>query len=292
MTPVFARIATEPATEECLGHGGGCGTGGSWFICTGIVLWFGYSLINERYLSPMIQSLLIRFKKFFGIPLTIKELILDHKGEVLIAVPPSAGIPAIPAAPGDSQPVSPPQAGPSRFDRAVKYVMENEDGVNWDHDTGEFTNDPRDPGGATMWGIILTEYESYLGKKLTPADVAKMPRDIALSIYKKNFWEPIHGDTYVWSASAIAIFDTAVNKGLGGCMVILSDALSTKFPFRYGDDVVAAVNALSPIVFLDKFEAATERYINARIAQYPNMLWAKNGWMNRAKRLLTLGAEK
>lgn len=180
-----------------------------------------------------------------------------------------------------------PQPTMTRFDKAIRFVMQNEDGVNWDHDTGEFTNDPRDPGGATMWGVIKTEYETYLGRSLSVEEVKTMPRETAVAIYRKSFWLPIHGDSYKSDAAATAILDTAINKGLGGCMVILQDALSATFPTRYGDEVIAAVDAAEDR-FLALMAEATLRYIEARIEKYPNMAWARKGWDNRAQRLLTL----
>jgi len=176
--------------------------------------------------------------------------------------------------------------GLTRFEKAVRYVMINEDGKNWDHDTGCFTNDPRDPGGATMWGVIKTEYETFLGRTLSIDEVKAMPRETAVAIYKKSFWDQIHGDEYSTDSAAIAIMDVAVNKGLGGCMVCLSDALNQSFPTRYGIDLVSAVN-LSPN-FIPLFEQAVQHYIDARIAKFPNMRWAAGGWRNRAQRLLEL----
>ncbi len=167
--------------------------------------------------------------------------------------------------------------------------MENEDGKNWDHDDGCFTWNPgghSDP--PTKWGIIQEEYEAFAGHDLTIADIKVMPRETALAIYRKNFWEPIHGDSYAYQACATAIFDTAVNKGLGGCMVILTDCLHQHFDVRYGIPLVQAVNNLSPAAFLELFEPAVERYIAARIARYPTAVWAKAGWTNRAKRLISL----
>lgn len=182
------------------------------------------------------------------------------------------------------------QASPGldAFNYAIRFVMKNEDGMDWDHDNGEYTNNPKDPGGRTMWGIIQTEYEGFLGRKLSEDEIKAMPRETAVAIYRKNFWEPIHGDSYINQAIVTAIMDTCVNKGLGGCMVILTDALNNHFPVRYGSDLIAAANALDAPTFMNKFEPAVERYIARRIADYPNMEWARKGWMNRSKRLYTL----
>lgn len=189
-------------------------------------------------------------------------------------------------------PIAPPldvPAGPlSRFELSVRYVMENEDGVDWDHDHGTYTNNPKDPGGRTIWGIIQTEYEEHLGHRLDEAAMRAMPRSTAMAIYRKKFWTVIHGDEYRFPDVATAIFDTCVNKGLGGCMLILSDALHKHYEVRYGSALVKDVNALEPEEFMLPFEAALERYIARRIEQNPNMEWARRGWTNRARRLLKL----
>lgn len=202
--------------------------------------------------------------------------------------------PPVPEAPVQEKPVAPnvpppPAGGQSRFDVAVRYVLLNEDGFNWDHDNGEYTNDPRDPGGRTIWGIIQTEYEGYLGRKLSEAEMKAMSRNTALEIYKKNFWLPIQGDLYFRDGDAIAIFDTAVNKGLGGCMTCIRDALKRGFGGVFSLDVIDAVNSMSRGVFIPVFEAAVDRYDEGIIARYPKMAWARNGWHARTKRLLTLG---
>lgn len=172
-----------------------------------------------------------------------------------------------------------------RFEKALAYVLENE---------GPYSNDPRDPGGATQFGIILTEYQDFLGKTLTPDDVKNMSLDTAKAIYQKKFWGPLHAQGYAFDSTATAIFDTAVNKGLGGCKVILEDTFQKKFDgeaWEYLDDLLSAIDSFGPKAFLEAFEPAVERYIDARIAKYSNMAWARKGWTNRAKRLLTLVAE-
>jgi len=171
----------------------------------------------------------------------------------------------------------------SRFDTALQYVLVNE---------GPYSNDPRDPGGATKFGIILTEYQDYLGRDLTPEEVENMDLATAQAIYIKKFWNPIQGDAYASDAVATAIFDTAVNKGLGGCKLIIANALHHQAfqgqPWEYGPDLLLAVAGCATSQFLPLFEGAVEAYIAARIARFPNMEWARAGWTNRAKRLLTL----
>lgn len=175
-----------------------------------------------------------------------------------------------------------------RFEKALRYCLENEDGVRWDHDTGEYTDDPRDPGGATKWGVVLDEYQRFFGGDWTPEMVQAATRDQAIQVYQKYFWAPIKGASYLEDSSAIAIFDTAVNKGLGGAKRILNDAFGTTFTgelWEFNQDILGAVNSLHGQDFLVKMTSATKRYIDQRISDYPNMAWARNGWTNRANRL-------
>lgn len=189
-----------------------------------------------------------------------------------------------------TSPVSLPPAL-TRLDKAERYTLENEDGVRWDHDDGEFTNDARDPGGATMWGVIKTEYEDYLGRPLSVDEVKTMPRSTALAILVKKFYAPAKCGVYTSDAAAMAIFDTGVNKGLGGLKIILQDACHTNLSgeaWEYKQDAIDAVNGMHEQEFVDNMTRATLNYIDARISRYPNMEWARRGWTARAKRMMSL----
>jgi len=183
-----------------------------------------------------------------------------------------------------------------RLDKACHYVLQNEDGKPWDRDDGCFTWNPgghSDP--PTKWGVILEEYQQVFGPLKFPDgnSVKSATRDQALIVYKDKFWGPIKGDSYLEEHKAIAIMDTAVNKGLGGCKRILEDTLGKTFvgaPWVYGPDLIAAVNAPDPQAFLDSFSAAVKRYIDARISENPAREWARAGWNARASRLIALMA--
>lgn len=203
-----------------------------------------------------------KIKMFFGWKPTIVDILKNHDGPVMIAIPPKNG-----------------ESVKTRFDKALEYVLKNE---------GPFSNNPKDPGGATQYGIIQTEYEKYLNRKLTVEAVRNMPLSTAKEIYRKEFWNEIKGDQYDTDSKAIAIFDTAVNKGIGGCMVCLRDALDNEGLSRFGEDTVTAVNMVEPTHFMGRFSAAVLHYIIARINKYPNMEWARKGWNNRALRLMDL----
>lgn len=201
---------------------------------------------------------------------------------------PSIPRPGLPTPPPDRPKPVAPAPGLSRFETALRYVLVNEDGKPLEKDDGCFTNNPKDPGGATKWGIILTEYAEYLGKPFSVEDVRAAPFELARSIYLKKFWGPIDGDSITDLGLATAIFDTAVNKGMGGTVRLLQRLFSLPEDGHMGPVTLKAINAQDPHAFIATFEVAVEKYIGDRITRFSNMEWARKGWMNRAKRLLGL----
>ncbi len=175
-----------------------------------------------------------------------------------------------------------------RFMTVLRYVLKNEDGCILEKDDGCFTNDPRDPGGATKWGIILTEYAEHLGRPFSVEEVRAAPLSLALEVYRQRFWGPLCAEQIIDLAVCTAIMDTAVNKGLYGATRLAQQVLGVVVDGHFGPKTLAALNSYSPVAFLEKFERALEFYISKRIEDYPNMEWARIGWLNRARRLLGL----
>jgi len=85
---------------------------------------------------------------------------------------------------------------------ALQFVAKWEWG---DRKDGGYTNDPRDPGGETKYGISKRAHPNEDIKNLTP--------ERALEIYQKEYWEPIAGDNLPIPYCVVA-FDSAVNCGV------------------------------------------------------------------------------
>jgi lysozyme family protein len=82
------------------------------------------------------------------------------------------------------------------FDRAFDHVIGQE---------GGYSNDPRDPGGETQWGISKRQYPNV--------DIARLSAEDAREIYRRDYWYPIRGDDLPVPV-AICLFDYAVNSGV------------------------------------------------------------------------------
>ena len=94
----------------------------------------------------------------------------------------------------------------SNFDRSLKLVLAYE---------GGWTNDPHDPGGATMWGIIQREYNAYRARH---GQTQQSVRNISVSerddIYRNEYWNAMGCDALP-SGLDFCVFDAAVNSGTG-----------------------------------------------------------------------------
>lgn len=88
---------------------------------------------------------------------------------------------------------------------------------------GGYANDPDDPGGETNFGI---------SKRAHPGvDIRNLTREKALSIYKRDYWDSIEGDSISEISDDIAmiLFDISVNHGPGDAKAFLADSLRDQY---------------------------------------------------------------
>lgn len=71
---------------------------------------------------------------------------------------------------------------------------------------GGYTNDPRDPGGETKFGISKRAHPTV--------DIKNLTLEQATEIYRKEYWTPAGCDSIPFP-NCVAVFDTAVNCGVG-----------------------------------------------------------------------------
>jgi lysozyme family protein len=167
----------------------------------------------------------------------------------------------------------------SAFDDAFEYVLKNE---------GTYSNDPADSGGPTMWGIIQSEYSRWLGRPASIADVKAITKDIAKKIYYKWYWLPLQLDLVVSSKVAIAVFDQGVNRGIGWPPKKIQGIVGTVQDGHIGPKTLAALNAMNPNYFITAFEPVVEKSYQDIVARRPSQRIFLRGWLNRARRLLSL----
>jgi lysozyme family protein len=79
---------------------------------------------------------------------------------------------------------------------------------------GGFVDHPRDPGGMTNLGVTRKNWEAYLNRDVTEAEMRALTPEIVKPFYKKNYWDKIKGDDLP-SGVDYAAYDLAVNSGTG-----------------------------------------------------------------------------
>ncbi len=78
---------------------------------------------------------------------------------------------------------------------------------------GGYTNDPRDPGGPTNYGITIADYRRYINSKGAALDVKNMHLADAQSIYRSKYWNAVNADNLP-SGVDYVVFDYGVNSGV------------------------------------------------------------------------------
>ena len=129
---------------------------------------------------------------------------------------------------GDGLTVSP-------FARAFAIVIGHE---------GGFVDDPRDPGGATKYGISQRQYPDLDIRNLTLAQ--------AQQLYFRDYWLPMRGDDLP-EAIAIEVFDAAVNHGVRQAGRLMQRALRVADDGYIGPVTIAAARSVDPARFLARF---------------------------------------
>ena len=159
------------------------------------------------------------------------------------------------------------------FDIALPYVLKHE---------GGWSDDPSDPGGATMQGITLgTAVRHGIGDKA--ALKAITPQQVA-AIYRTDYWRfDLVDDQRV----ATKLFDMAVNMGLRTAVRIAQEALNTldacvEVDGQWGPQTRDTINAVSPDHMLRLLSTESADYYHAIAQKRPESGKFLKGWLKRA----------
>lgn len=109
----------------------------------------------------------------------------------------------------------------SNYNYSLQQVLKSE---------GGYTNDPKDPGGPTNYGITIADYRMYVNKNGTANDVKNMHLADAQSIYRSKYWNKVNGDKLP-SGVDYCVFDYGVNSGVSRANKIYAQ-LKTNDPVK------------------------------------------------------------
>ena len=149
------------------------------------------------------------------------------------------------------------------FDKAFDILMGHE---------GGYSNNPRDPGGETMWGITLqvARKHGYMGP------MQDLPLTEAKRIAKIEYWDPVRADDLP-EAIRFDAFDAAYHSGPRQSIRFLQRAVGTKDDGIIGPQTLAAVRAADPQLTDKRFNGHRLRFL-ADLKAWPDFA---RGWARR-----------
>jgi lysozyme family protein len=77
---------------------------------------------------------------------------------------------------------------------------------------GGWSDNPRDPGGATMKGVTLATYAAFKGRPVSKGELNAIPDADLFAIYRKGYWDAVDGDRLP-AGPDLCLFDIGVNSG-------------------------------------------------------------------------------
>lgn len=120
---------------------------------------------------------------------------------------------------------------------------------------GGYSNNPKDPGGATMKGITQATYNSWQARHgLPPGPVKDIPDATVAAIYKHDYWDRMNCDEMPAGVD-LCLFDAAVNSGVGGATSWAQGVLGLPTDGDFGPKTKAAILSDDPENFIRGFNS-------------------------------------
>jgi lysozyme family protein len=154
------------------------------------------------------------------------------------------------------------------FDKVHPWVLAHE---------GGYVNHPKDPGGATNFGVTQRTYNAYRKRSgqsvRSVKDISATERD---AIYKIQYWDKLSCDELP-SGLDYAVYDFGVNSGVRRSAKYLQRIVGTTQDGVIGLETLEAVDARSPIDIIQTLCNDRMKFLRS-LAIWPTF---KNGWTRR-----------
>ena len=108
---------------------------------------------------------------------------------------------------------------------------------------GGWSDDPRDPGGATMKGVTLANFRRFVKPDATKADLKKITDEQVATVYRRFYWDAVAGAELPGGVD-YAVFDFAVNSGPKQAAEYLQAAVGAKVDGKIGPATLKAAKSM------------------------------------------------
>ncbi|CDX39898.1 conserved hypothetical protein [Mesorhizobium sp. SOD10] len=153
------------------------------------------------------------------------------------------------------------------FARALSLVLKSE---------GGWSDNPADPGGATMKGVTLVNFRRYVKADATKADLRAISDEQVATVYRRFYWDAIVG-AELPDGVDYAVFDFAVNSGPGRAARYLQAVLGVGQDGRIGPATLAAARTKPTGVVIDALCDARLAFLE-KLSTWPSF---GRGWSAR-----------
>lgn len=155
------------------------------------------------------------------------------------------------------------------FARALALVLKSE---------GGWSDNPADPGGATMKGVTLNTFRAYIKPGGTKEDLRAITDAQLSACYRRQYWDVILG-AELPDGVDYAAFDFAVNSGPSRAAKYLQAAVGAIEDGRIGPATLAAIKAKPAADVINELCDARLAFLH-RLPTWPNF---GKGWNDRVK---------
>ena len=117
---------------------------------------------------------------------------------------------------------------------------------------GCYSNNPKDPGGETKWGVSKRAHPSL--------DIGSLTLDDAKKLYKRDYWERAQCDR-LHPDLAFQVFDGAVNSGIGNSIRWLQEASGVAVDGVVGPLTLRKVGDMEPSIIIARYNGVRLKFM-------------------------------
>lgn len=150
---------------------------------------------------------------------------------------------------------------------------------------GGYSDNPADPGGATMHGITQATYSRYLKSKgLTDRPVKDIEDFEVQAIYSEMYWTPSHAGE-LSPRLGVVVFDTAVNTGCQRAIKLLQDSAGVESDGVFGVATRTTLEGIPDAEICEALIDARRSFYRGLVSEKPNLAEFLHGWLSRCDQL-------
>lgn len=173
--------------------------------------------------------------------------------------------------------------GASEFTRSLPKILTHE---------GLYSNNPADPGGATMKGVTQRVFTEYLAANGQPSRDVRTITDAELTaIYRKRYWDIAKLDKLAPGVSYV-VFDGNVNSGVSQSVKWLQRALQAMGLYQGAIDGIIGQGTILAAGGVNDNDALVAKIIERREAFLRSLTTFKTfgkGWLKRIADVKAVG---